>query len=101
MQLVSHQDNHYYLKTKKKLAEKRQIREAKRLTEIRHLYEAAGNQIYMKFLKENHMKEWSKQISKHSALHEVYVAPIDKYNSMYESIRVLTGQNRKKLKEKK
>lgn len=91
----------YYLKTKKKLAEKRQIREAKRLTEIRHLYEAAGNQIYMKFLKENHMKEWSKQISKHSALHEVYVAPIDKYNSMYESIRVLTGQNRKKLKEKK
>ena len=86
----------YYLKTKKKLAEKRQIREAKRLTEIRHLYEAAGNQIYMKFLKENHMKEWSKQISKHSALHEVYVAPIDKYNSMYESIRVLTGQNRKK-----
>lgn len=91
----------YYLKTKKKLAEKRQIREAKRLTEIKHLYEAAGNQIYMKFLKENHMKEWSKQISKHSALHEVYVAPIDKYNSMYESIRVLTGQNRKKLKEKK
>lgn len=91
----------YYLKTKKKLAEKRQIREAKRLTEIRHLYEAAGNQIYMKFLKENHMKEWSKQISKHSALHEVYVAPIDRYNSMYESIRVLTGQNRKKLKEKK
>lgn len=91
----------YYLNTKKKLAEKRQIREAKRLTEIRHLYEAAGNQIYMKFLKENHMKEWSKQISKHSALHEVYVAPIDKYNSMYESIRVLTGQNRKKLKEKK
>lgn len=91
----------YYLKTKKKLAEKRQIREAKRLTEIRHLYEAARNQIYMKFLKENHMKEWSKQISKHSALHEVYVAPIDRYNSMYESIRVLTGQNRKKLKEKK
>lgn len=91
----------YYLKTKKKLAEKRQIREAKRLNEIRHLYEAAGNQIYMKFLKENHMKEWSRQISKHSALHEVYIAPIDKYNSMYESIKVLTNQNRKKLKEKK
>lgn len=91
----------YYLKTKKRLAEKRKIKEAKRLTEIRHLYEAAGNQIYMKFLKENHMKEWSKQISKHSALHEVYVEPIEKYNPLYESIRVLTGQNRKKLKEKK
>lgn len=92
----------YYLKTKKHLAEKRKIKEAKRLVEIRQLYEAAGNQIYMTFLKENHMREWTKQISKHSALHEVLVQPIDVHNSMYESFRVLTGKtDKKKLKEKK
>ena len=47
------------------------------------------------------MREWSKQISKHSALHEVYVEPIEKYNPLYESIRVLTGQNERNGKRSK
>lgn len=92
----------YYRQVQKRLAENRKIKEAKRLTEIRHLYEAAGNQIFMQFLKENHMKEWTKQISKHSALHEVYIAPVNEHDIMYESYKVLTGQtSKRKLKEKK
>ncbi|MCF0126076.1 MAG: hypothetical protein HUJ68_10060, partial [Clostridia bacterium] len=93
----------YYLATKQRLAENRKIKEAKRLTEISHLYEAAGNQIYMKFLKENHMKEWSKPYGKHSRLHEVYISPVNSNDIMYESYKVLSNKDSKgkKLKEKK
>lgn len=99
----SYRRDAYYLKTKKRLRERRKIREAKRLLEIRHRYIEAREDIYFQFLKENHLTEW-KRIDGIGQCHDMVIQPINENNKLFEAIKLINeergnGINPRKLVE--
>ena len=112
VEAMNNEQRAYYLKTRKLLREKlkkdklRSIQETKlrRLKEISERYKESKNEIYFKFLKENHLTEWLRPGVKQ---HEMYIPQITDSSPFYEAFQVLTNAdlnpkneaNKKRLKE--